>query len=385
MTFLSPNLGHISFLQGVVIAQKYREFITTEFFSPKKTDSLNFKSIKKFNGTLRLPTNGTLNPKLRGVFFGGPWVKPWMKGRLDTGVSPVFLWGDTWLARLVTQLVPSTVGFAPDVDWVEAVLWLSPKGARTGQQQKGGSWGNDGKMKSVKSMKIFNECVFFAGAFIFFVGMLKGYTMQRKRKQSCCLVADSSLFGDTNLIKGWEWVGVTMVFLLIPAFDHIDLAIPVHLIKAVGKDTFTSSRPDVLITTQAFFCQKKPVPAPLLKKKGLHQDDEPCSILYQVAAWGVLYERPTGQKGLPAFRRSRSPGAWPQAALAFLAKVHGARRTGREAALRLGRLVGWAEGYGLMGRFWVLKTSSSMEEMMIPLFLMILMDALYIYTFSLSI
>jgi len=75
-----------------------------------------------------------------------------------------------------------------------------------------------------------------------------------------------------------------MVFLLIPAFDHIDVAMPVHLIKAVGKDTFTSSRPDVLITTQAFFCQKKPVPAPLLKKKGLHQDDEPCSILYQVAA-----------------------------------------------------------------------------------------------------
>ena len=135
----------------------------------------------------------------------------------------------------------------------------------------------------------------------------------------------------------------------------------------------------------SFFLPKKPVPAPLLKKKGLHQDDEPCSILYQVAAWGVLYERPTGQKGLPAFRRSRSPGAWPQAALAFLAKVHGARRTGREAALRLGRLMGWAEGYGLMGRFWVLKTSSSMEEMMIPLFLMILMDALYIYTFSLSI
>lgn len=52
-----------------------------------------------------------------------------------------------------------------------------------------------------------------------------------------------------------------------------------------------------------------------------------------------------------AFRRSRSPGAWPQAALAFLAKVHRACRTGREAALRLGRLMGWAEGYGLMGRF----------------------------------
>lgn len=48
-----------------------------------------------------------------------------------------------------------------------------------------------------------------------------------------------------------------MVFLLIPAFDHIDLAIPVHLIKAVGNDTFTSSRRDVLITTQAVFCQKK--------------------------------------------------------------------------------------------------------------------------------
>eukprot|EP00434_Breviolum_minutum_P036331 symbB.v1.2.032187.t1/scaffold3829.1/size49562/1 len=43
--------------------------------------------------------------------------------------------GDTWLARLVTQLVPSTVGFAPDVDWVEAVLWLSPAGARTGLHQ----------------------------------------------------------------------------------------------------------------------------------------------------------------------------------------------------------------------------------------------------------
>ena len=82
MTFLSPNLGHISFLQGVVIAQKYREFITTEFFSPQKTDSLNFKSIKKFNGTLRLPTNGTLNPKLRGVFFWGSVSETWMKGRL---------------------------------------------------------------------------------------------------------------------------------------------------------------------------------------------------------------------------------------------------------------------------------------------------------------
>lgn len=43
--------------------------------------------------------------------------------------------------------------------------------------------------------------------------------------------------------------------------------------------------------------------------------------------------------------------------------------------------MGWAKGYGFMGRFWVRKTSSSMEEMMIPFFWMILMDALYIYTF----
>lgn len=47
--------------------------------------------------------------------------------------------GDTWLARLVTWLVPSTVGFAPDADWVEAVLWLSPAGARTGEQGTVGS------------------------------------------------------------------------------------------------------------------------------------------------------------------------------------------------------------------------------------------------------
>lgn len=40
--------------------------------------------------------------------------------------------GDGLLARLVTWLVPSTVGFAPSADWVEAVLWLSPAGARTG-------------------------------------------------------------------------------------------------------------------------------------------------------------------------------------------------------------------------------------------------------------
>lgn len=105
--------------------------------------------------------NRTLNPKLRGVFFWG--VREWNvdeRSKSSPGVSPVVLWGDTWLARLVTQLVPSTVGFAPDVDWVEAVLWLSPKGARTGQQQKRGSWGNDGKMKSVKSMNIFNEWFF---------------------------------------------------------------------------------------------------------------------------------------------------------------------------------------------------------------------------------
>ncbi|CAL1163617.1 unnamed protein product [Cladocopium goreaui] len=43
--------------------------------------------------------------------------------------------GDGLLARLVTWLVPSTVGFAPSADWVEAVLWLSPAGARTGLHQ----------------------------------------------------------------------------------------------------------------------------------------------------------------------------------------------------------------------------------------------------------
>lgn len=259
MTFLSPNLGHISFLQGVVIAQKYREFIvTTEFFSPKKTDSLNFKSIKKFNGTLRLPTNGTLNPKLRGVFFlGGPWVKRSWKVDLTPGCprwscEATLGWRGWWLnwCPPLWALHQTWIGSKRCCGWV-------PKGHVQDSNKIRGSWGKDGKMKSVKSMNIFNEWFFFAGTFIFFVGMLKGYTMQRKRKLSCCLVADSSLFGDTNLIKGWEWVGVTMVFLLIPAFDHIDLAIPVHLIKAVGNDTFTSSRRDVLITTQAVFCQKK--------------------------------------------------------------------------------------------------------------------------------
>ena len=187
-----------------------------------------------------------------------------------------------------------------------------------------------------------------------FCGNVEGLHHAKEKKQSCCLVADSSLFGDTNLIKGWEWVGVTMVFLLIPASDHIDLAIPVHLIKAVAKDTFTFHDEMFWSQPKLFSAKKKPCLS-LCWKKGLHQDDEPCSILYQVAAWGVLYERPNGQKGVPAFRRSRSPGAWPQAALAFLAKVHRACRTGREAALRLGRLMGWAEGYGLMGVFEYLK------------------------------
>lgn len=40
--------------------------------------------------------------------------------------------GDAWSARFVTSLVPSSVGFARGAPWVEAVLWLSPKGARTG-------------------------------------------------------------------------------------------------------------------------------------------------------------------------------------------------------------------------------------------------------------
>eukprot|EP00435_Cladocopium_sp_Y103_P037481 s2657_g9.t3 len=43
--------------------------------------------------------------------------------------------GDGLLAQLVTWFVPSTVGFAPSADWVEAVLWLSPAGARTGLHQ----------------------------------------------------------------------------------------------------------------------------------------------------------------------------------------------------------------------------------------------------------
>ncbi|CAJ1452969.1 unnamed protein product, partial [Effrenium voratum] len=38
-------------------------------------------------------------------------------------------------ARLLTWLVSSTVGFAPGADWVEGVLWLSPKGAQTGLHQ----------------------------------------------------------------------------------------------------------------------------------------------------------------------------------------------------------------------------------------------------------
>lgn len=242
MTFLSPNLGHISFLQGVVIAQKYREFITTEFFSPKKPDSLNFKSIKKFNGTLRLPTNGTLNPKLRGVFFWGSVSETWMKGRLDTGVSPVVLWGDTWLARLVTQLVPSTVGFAPSVDWVEAVLWLSPEGARTGQQQNQGvSWGKDGKMKSVKSLNIFNEWFFL---------LEPSFFLWECWRATPCKGKETVLLFGSRFIIVWGY----------QSNQRMRMSRGHH-----GIYTFTSSRPDVLITTQDFFCQKKT--APLLKKK----------------------------------------------------------------------------------------------------------------------
>ena len=40
--------------------------------------------------------------------------------------------GESWAARLVTALFPSQYGFDPGVDWVEGVLWLSPKGARSG-------------------------------------------------------------------------------------------------------------------------------------------------------------------------------------------------------------------------------------------------------------
>jgi hypothetical protein len=40
--------------------------------------------------------------------------------------------GDTLAARLVTAVFPPQYGFDPNADWVEGVLWLSPKGARTG-------------------------------------------------------------------------------------------------------------------------------------------------------------------------------------------------------------------------------------------------------------
>ena len=38
-------------------------------------------------------------------------------------------------ARLVTAIIPSSVGFHPAADWVEGVLWMNPKGARTGLHQ----------------------------------------------------------------------------------------------------------------------------------------------------------------------------------------------------------------------------------------------------------
>ncbi|CAK9036809.1 unnamed protein product, partial [Durusdinium trenchii] len=52
---------------------------------------------------------------------------------------PLLRWraqrGEAFGSRVLTSLVPSSVGFAPDADWVEAVLWISPKGARTGLHQ----------------------------------------------------------------------------------------------------------------------------------------------------------------------------------------------------------------------------------------------------------
>lgn len=51
---------------------------------------------------------------------------------------PLLRWraqrGEAFGSRVLTSLVPSSVGFAPDADWVEAVLWISPKGARTGPE-----------------------------------------------------------------------------------------------------------------------------------------------------------------------------------------------------------------------------------------------------------
>lgn len=41
--------------------------------------------------------------------------------------------GDSWLAWITSTLFPSQYGFDPGMDWVEGVLWLSPKGARTGR------------------------------------------------------------------------------------------------------------------------------------------------------------------------------------------------------------------------------------------------------------
>ena len=104
-----------------------------------------------------------------------------------------------------------------------------------------------------------------------------------------------------------------MVFLLIPAFDHIDLAIPVHLIKAVGKDTFTSSRRDVLITTQDFFCQKKTVPAPLLKKKDYTKMMSPVPFSTRWLLEGFYTNGPMVRR---AFRRSGVPDR----------QVHGRKR-----------------------------------------------------------
>jgi hypothetical protein len=62
----------------------------------------------------------------------------WEDALSSTGWLPLqrrrALKGDSWAAWATTAVFPPRYGFDPGVDWVEGVLWLSPKGARTGNK-----------------------------------------------------------------------------------------------------------------------------------------------------------------------------------------------------------------------------------------------------------
>ncbi len=61
----------------------------------------------------------------------------WEDALSSTGWFPLqrrrALKGNSWAAWATTTVFPPRYGFDPGVDWVEGVLWLSPKGARTGR------------------------------------------------------------------------------------------------------------------------------------------------------------------------------------------------------------------------------------------------------------